>query len=103
MVNKRLGRRRIVAIGASVTGEVGEPADEAIDFVGEGVVAVELGLESRGERKGFDNVLVATLSRRRFSSRTSEAVEPFGIAGIAELFGVEDFAGESGIGAELSS
>lgn len=100
MVNKRLGRRRFVAIGASVTGEVGESADEAIDFVGEGVVVVELGLESRGERKGFDNVFVATLSRRRFSSRASEAVEPFGIT---ELFGVEDFAGESGIRAGLSS
>ena len=94
MVNKRLGRRRFVAISALAAGEVGEPADEAIDFVGEGVVAAERGLESSGERKGFESVFVATLSRRRFASRTSEAVEPFGITG---LFDIEDFAGESGI------
>ena len=94
MANKRFGRRRFVVIGALVTGEVGEPADEAIDFVGEGVVAVERGLQSRGERKGFDSVFVARLSRRRFASRTSEVVELFGIIG---LFGIEDFSGEVGI------
>lgn len=89
-----LGRRRSVDIGVFVTGEVGEPADEATDFVGEGVVAVERGLESRGERKGFDSVFVATLSRRRFASRTSEAVGTFGIV---EVPGIGDFSGEPGI------